>query len=219
MNEQILVNITPFETRVALMEQGTLQELHIERSSQRGKVGNVYLGKVLRVLPGMQSAFIDIGLEKAAFIHIADLRENRIARNNGLPQMQIEKILFEGQTIMVQVIKDAINTKGARLSNQISIAGRILVYMPFDNHIGVSQKIESEIERERLKNQVSNLMSPHEKGGYIIRTQAELASEEEIKRDMEYLNLTLEKTTGVHSKTSGAIVDLSRFRFTRTCHA
>ncbi|WP_071058917.1 ribonuclease G [Pelistega sp. MC2] len=193
MNEQILVNITPFETRVALMEQGTLQELHIERSSQRGKVGNVYLGKVLRVLPGMQSAFIDIGLEKAAFIHIADLRENRIARNNGLPQMQIEKILFEGQTIMVQVIKDAINTKGARLSNQISIAGRILVYMPFDNHIGVSQKIESEIERERLKNQVASLMSPHEKGGYIIRTQAELASEEEIKRDMEYLNLRWKK--------------------------
>ena len=135
MSEQILINVTPFETRVALLEQGTLQELLLERASQRGKVGNIYLGKVVRVLPGMQSAFIDIGLERAAFIHIADLRENRTARNNGLPQQQIEKILFEGQTIMVQVIKDPINNKGARLSNQISIAGRALVYMPFEKHL------------------------------------------------------------------------------------
>lgn len=193
MSEQILVNVTPFETRVAIMEQGTLQEVHIERASQRGKVGNVYLGKVVRVLPGMQSAFVDIGLERAAFIHIADLRENRIARNNGLPQLQIEKILFEGQPIMVQVIKDAINNKGARLSNQISIAGRLLVYMPFDEHIGVSQKIEDESERERLKNLVASFMPPDEKGGYIIRTQAELASEEEIQRDVEYLRLRWKK--------------------------
>ncbi|MCQ9329818.1 ribonuclease G [Pelistega suis] len=193
MSEQILVNTTPFETRVAVIEQGTLQEIHIERANQRGKVGNVYLGKVVRVLPGMQSAFVDIGLEKAAFIHIADLRENRIARNNGLPQLQIEKILFEGQPIMVQVIKDAINNKGARLSNQISIAGRILVYMPFDNHIGVSQKIESETDRDRLKEYVSSLIPKDEKGGYIIRTQAEMASEEEIKRDIDYLSLRWRK--------------------------
>lgn len=193
MSEQILVNTTPFETRVAVIEQGTLQEIHIERANQRGKVGNVYLGKVVRVLPGMQSAFVDIGLDKAAFIHIADLRENRIARNNGLPQLQIEKILFEGQPIMVQVIKDAINNKGARLSNQISIAGRILVYMPFDNHIGVSQKIESEADRERLKDYVSSLIPKDEKGGYIIRTQAEMASEEEIKRDIDYLSLRWKK--------------------------
>lgn len=193
MSEQILVNTTPFETRVAVIEQGTLQEIHIERANQRGKVGNVYLGKVVRVLPGMQSAFVDIGLEKAAFIHIADLRENRIARNNGLPQLQIEKILFEGQPIMVQVIKDAINNKGARLSNQISIAGRILVYMPLDNHIGVSQKIESETDRDRLKEYVSSLIPKDEKGGYIIRTQAEMASEEEIKRDIDYLSLRWKK--------------------------
>lgn len=193
MSDQILINVTPFETRVALLEQGTLQELHLERSSQRGKVGNIYLGKVVRVLPGMQSAFIDIGLERAAFIHIADLRENRTARNNGLPQQQIEKILFEGQTIMVQVIKDPINNKGARLSNQISIAGRALVYMPFEQHVGVSQKIESEEDRERLKNQVSALIKPEEKGGYIIRTQAEMASDDEIRRDMEYLGLRWKK--------------------------
>lgn len=193
MSEQILVNVTPFETRVAIMEQGTLQEIHIERTSQRGKVGNIYIGKVVRVLPGMQSAFIDIGLERAAFIHIADLRENRIARNNGLPQLHIEKILFEGQSVMVQVIKDAINNKGARLSNQVSIAGRFLVYMPFDDHIGVSQKIEEETERERLKNIVASLSPANEKGGYIIRTQAEMVSEEEIQRDIEYLRLRWKK--------------------------
>ncbi|NOL49077.1 ribonuclease G [Pelistega europaea] len=193
MSEQILVNVTPFETRVAIMEQGTLQEVHIERTSQRGKVGNVYIGKVVRVLPGMQSAFVDIGLERAAFIHIADLQESRVARNNGLPQQQIEKILFEGQSIMVQVIKDAINNKGARLSNQISIAGRFLVYMPFDNHIGVSQKIEDDTERERLKNILTPLLPPNEKGGYIIRTQAEMASEAEIQRDVEYLCLRWQK--------------------------
>ncbi len=193
MSEQILINVTPFETRVALLEQGTLQELLLERASQRGKVGNIYLGKVVRVLPGMQSAFIDIGLERAAFIHIADLRENRTARNNGLPQQQIEKILFEGQTIMVQVIKDPINNKGARLSNQISIAGRALVYMPFEKHVGVSQKIETEEDRERLKNQVTALVKPDEKGGYIIRTQAEMATDDEIIRDMEYLGLRWKK--------------------------
>ena len=197
MSEQILVNTTPFETRVAIVDQGTLQEVHIERASQRGKVGNIYLGKVVRVLPGMQSAFVDIGLERAAFIHIADLRENRTARNNGLPQLQIEKILFEGQTIMVQVIKDAINNKGARLSNQISIAGRILVYMPFDNHIGVSQKIESETDRERLKELVAQFVPKDEKGGYIIRTQAEMVTEEEIKRDIEYLSLRWKKSQEV----------------------
>lgn len=193
MTDHILINTTPFETRVALMEQGTLQELHIERTSQRGKVGNIYLGKVIRVLPGMQSAFINIGLDRAAFIHIGDLRESRIARINGLPPPHIEKILFEGQSLMVQVIKDAINNKGARLSTQISIAGRMLVYLPYDPHIGVSQKVESEPERERLKKIIINLKSPHEEGGYIIRTQAELANEEEIQRDMGYLGLRWQK--------------------------
>src|SRR5699024_4521677 len=130
MNEQILINVTPFETRVAIVEQGTVQEIQLERSNQRGNVGNIYLGKVSRVLPGMQSAFIDIGLERAAFIHLADLRENRESRQNENVQLQIEKVLFEGQTLLVQVIKDAIGTKGARLSNQISIAGRSLVYLP-----------------------------------------------------------------------------------------
>ncbi len=187
MSGQILINVTPFETRVALIEQGVVQEIHMERTRQRGKVGNIYLGRVVRVLPGMQSAFVDIGLERAAFIHIADLRENRALRNTGIPYTQIEKLLFEGQTLLVQVIKDPLGNKGARLSNQISIAGRMLVYLPYDNHIGISQKIESEEERNSLKQRVTDFMPADEKGGYIIRTQAEGASDDEIRRDQQYL--------------------------------
>ncbi|WP_432784566.1 Ribonuclease G [Oligella sp. MSHR50489EDL] len=194
MNEQILINVTPFETRVAIVDQGTVQEIQLERSNQRGKVGNIYLGKVTRVLPGMQSAFIDIGLERAAFMHIADLRENRESRLNDNVQVHIEKVLFEGQTLLVQVIKDPVGTKGARVSNQISIAGRALVYLPHDPHIGISQKIESEEEREMLKERVKNLMDPKEKGGYIIRTQASWATDEELKNDQEYLRLRWQKT-------------------------
>ena len=125
MTEDILINITPYETRVAVVLQGAVQELHIERSAQKGFVGNVYLGKVVRVLPGMQSAFIDIGLERAAFLHIADIRENRQERSTNHAITPIEKLLFEGMTLMVQVIKDPIGTKGARLSTQISVAGRM----------------------------------------------------------------------------------------------
>lgn len=203
MNEQILINVTPFETRVAIVEQGTVQEIQLERSNQRGNVGNIYLGKVTRVLPGMQSAFIDIGLERAAFIHIADLRENRESRQNDNVQVQIEKVLFEGQTLLVQVIKDPVGTKGARVSNQISIAGRALVYLPHDPHIGISQKIESEEEREELKQRVKQLMDPQEKGGYIIRTQASWATDEELKNDQKYLSLRWQKIID-EMKKSGA---------------
>lgn len=126
MSEDILVNITPQETRVALVLQGAVQELHIERTLSRGMTGNIYLGKVVRVLPGMQSAFIDIGLERAAFLHVADIWEARSRESNGSPT-PIEKLLFDGQSLMVQVVKDPIGTKGARLSTQISIAGRMLV--------------------------------------------------------------------------------------------
>ncbi|VDL05583.1 ribonuclease [Bordetella pertussis] len=187
MTEDILINVTPFETRVALVEQGAVQELHVERSVQRGHVGNIYLGRVVRVLPGMQSAFIDIGLERAAFIHIADLRENRSERSQGQTPTPIEKLLFEGQTLMVQVIKDPLGTKGARLSTQISIAGRMLVYLPHDPHIGISQKIDSESERTQLRERLQALMPPEEKGGFIVRTQAEGATDEEIAADLEYL--------------------------------
>lgn len=187
MTEDILINVTPFETRVALVEQGSVQELHIERSIQRGHVGNLYLGKVVRVLPGMQSAFVDIGLERAAFIHVADLRQNRSERSNGTAITPIEKLIFEGQSLMVQVIKDPLGTKGARLSTQISIAGRMLVYLPYDPHVGISQKIESEKDRTLLRERVLSFMTKEESGGFIVRTQAEGATDEELQVDQSYL--------------------------------
>ncbi|WP_066456548.1 ribonuclease G [Castellaniella caeni] len=192
MNEDILINVTPFETRVALTSQGVVQELHIERSIQRGFVGNLYLGRVARVLPGMQSAFVDIGLERAAFIHVADLRQNRHARSSGsehTPQIPIEKLLFEGQPLLVQVIKDPIGTKGARLSTHISIAGRMLVYLPHEPHIGVSQRIDNESERNALKERMLALLPEDEAGGFIVRTQAEGASDTELAADIQYLHM------------------------------
>src|ERR1700735_2660562 len=192
MNEEILINITPQETRVAFVQQAAVQELHVERTLSRGRVGNVYLGKVVRVLPGMQSAFIDIGLERAAFLHVAVIWHPRIA---GEPQHQaphhpIEKIVFEGQTLMVQVIKDPIGTKGARLSTQISIAGRTLVYLPQEPHIGISQKIESEAEREAIRARLMAVLPADEKGGQVVRTLAEDASSDELANDVAYLRKT-----------------------------
>ncbi|HEY9281408.1 MAG TPA: ribonuclease G [Eoetvoesiella sp.] len=203
MTEDILINVTPFETRVALVEQGSVQELHMERSIQRGHVGNLYLGKVVRVLPGMQSAFIDIGLERAAFIHVADLRQNRAERTAGTAHTPIEKLLFEGQSLMVQVIKDPLGTKGARLSTQISIAGRMLVYLPHDPHVGISQKIEAEEDRIALRERVLSLMPEGETGGFIVRTQAEVASNDELQADQSYL-LTLWKSVQAKAKTQPA---------------
>jgi ribonuclease G len=200
--EDILINITPQETRVAILMQGAVQELHIERSANRGLVGNIYVGRVARVLPGMQSAFIDVGLERAAFLHIADIweqRQNGANGGNGNPAKPIEKVLHEGQAILVQVVKDPIGTKGARLSTQISIAGRLLVYLPQDSHIGISQRIESETEREMLRQRVQGLIPEDEKGGFIIRTMAEAASETDLAVDIEYLRSLwrdiLEKST------------------------
>jgi ribonuclease G len=150
-SQDILINWAPQETRVAIIENGAVQELHIERTLERGLVGNVYLGKVVRVLPGMQSAFIDIGMERAAFLHVADLHPHGNGGGRGDAVAPIERQVFEGQTLTVQVIKDAIGTKGARLSTQISIAGRMLVFLPQDNHIGISQKIGSPELREQLR--------------------------------------------------------------------
>ncbi|HWT71870.1 MAG TPA: ribonuclease G [Oxalicibacterium sp.] len=190
MSEDILVNVTPQETRVALVLQGAVQELHIERTQSRGIAGNIYLGKVVRVLPGMQSAFVDIGLERAAFLHIADIWDARSHDGSPMTPVPIERMLNDGQAITVQVIKDPIGTKGARLSTQISIAGRMLVYLPQDSHIGVSQRIENEAEREQLREKVQKLMKPEEKGGFIIRTMAEDASDGDLQGDVEYLRKT-----------------------------
>ncbi|MET0441809.1 MAG: ribonuclease G, partial [Casimicrobiaceae bacterium] len=183
---EILINVTPQETRVAMLEQAVVQELHVERASARGLVGNICLGKVARVLPGMQSAFVEIGLERAAFLHIADIWEHR-QNGHGGEHKPIEKILHEGQALLVQVIKDPIGTKGARLSTQVSLAGRLLVFLPQDSHIGISQRIEDEAERESLRGKLQTLLPEGTAGGFIIRTMAEAATERELATDIEYL--------------------------------
>jgi ribonuclease G len=193
MQQDILINWSPQETRVAVIEYGALQELQVERSLERGLVGNVYLGKVSRVLPGMQSAFIDIGLDKAAFLHVADLMSSINSRHpdseEAAPvQQPIEKQLFEGQAVMVQVLKDPIGTKGARLTAQISIAGRLLVFLPQDNHVGVSQKIPPR-QREELRQRVIALAGAAG-GGFILRTNGGDASDSELQEDIAYLRKT-----------------------------
>ena len=203
MQQDILINWSPQETRVAVVEHGSVQELHIERTLERGLVGNVYLGKVARVLPGMQSTFIDIGLERAAFLHVADLMAPFTGHKpaevdaSGAPRpaaalVPIERQVFEGQSLMVQVIKDPIGTKGARLSTQISIAGRLLVFLPQDDHIGVSQKIPSG-QREDLRSRLNALVgdaSTGGGGGFILRTNGEDASDTELAEDIAYLRKT-----------------------------
>jgi ribonuclease G len=181
VSEEVLINVTPRETRVAVVAAGVVQELLIERASGRGLVGNLYMGRVARVLPGMQSAFIDIGLERAAFLHVADIWENRE------PGKPIEKILAEGTPLLVQVVKDPIGSKGARLSTQVSLAGRLLVYLPHDPHIGISQRIEDENGRAQLRDRLKELVPAEEKGGFIVRTLAEAAAEEELAADIAYL--------------------------------
>ena len=180
MSDEILINVTPQETRVAVMQLGVVQDLHIERTSSRGIVSNIYLGKVKRILPGMQSAFIDIGLERSAFLHVADIWANN---NNGDIAKPIEKVLFEGQSLMVQVIKEPIGSKGARLTTQLSIAGRLLVYLPQEVHIGVSQRIESEEQRDALRGKLQGVLPPDHQGGYIIRTVAEAVVESSAQLD------------------------------------
>ena len=182
--ETVLVNITPQETRVAVLEENNICELHIERNSGHSLVGNIYLGVVRRVLPGMQSAFIDIGLERAAFLHIVDVLEQR---RNPEETQRIEHMLFEGQSVLVQVIKDPINTKGARLSTQISLAGRFLVHLPQEDHIGISQRIEDDTERNSLRERLTNLLPEDACHGYIIRTNAENATDEQLQSDIHYL--------------------------------
>ena len=188
MSEEFLINFSPQETRVALMQLGVVQELHIERTASRGIVSNIYLGRVVRVLPGMQSAFIDIGLERTAFLHVADIWEERHAGGQGSEGPRpIEKILSEGQNLLVQVLKDPIGSKGARLTTQISIAGRLLVYLPQEHHIGISQRIEGDLAREQLREKIQGLVPADEPGGFIVRTMAEGACSDELSADIGYL--------------------------------
>jgi len=194
VSEELLINVTPQETRVAVLAAGVAQELLIERAASRGLVGNIYVGRVARVLPGMQSAFVEIGLERAAFLHVGDIRD--------AGEKPIEKILAEGQPILVQVIKDAIGTKGARLSTQVSIAGRLLVYLPHDPHIGISQKIGDENGRQALREQLRELLPGDEAGGFIVRTLAESAGEAELRADLDYLRNLWQV---IHERSLGAV--------------
>ncbi len=187
MSEEILVNVTPQETRVAVVENGVLQELHIERSRSRGIVGNVYKGRVARTLPGMQAAFVDIGLDRAAFLHAADVRCNGEAEGAVGEQVPIHARLHDGDEIVVQVTRDPLGSKGARLSMSLTLPARYLVYMPMTRHIGISQKIEDEAERQRLRELIRAATENGAEGGYILRTVAETASEEELRNDVRYL--------------------------------
>ncbi len=184
MSEEILINVTPPETRVAVIENGVLQELIIERSRDRGLVGNIYKGEVCRVLPGMQAAFVDIGLPKAAFIHLSDLCTKDLEEKGS---DVIEHYLHEGQSIVVQVVKDPMGSKGARLTTEISIPSRYQVYMPYSNNSGVSQRIECEEERVRLRACLDAFREEHKCGGFIARTAAECAAESVLIADMIFL--------------------------------
>ncbi|MDN3617782.1 MAG: ribonuclease G [Vibrio gallaecicus] len=189
MSAELLLNVTPSETRVAMIEGGSLQEIHIERDSRRGIVGNIYKGRVSRVLPGMQAAFVDIGLEKAAFLHASDIvPHTECVAENEKKQFQvrdISELVRQGQDIVVQVVKDPLGTKGARLTTDITLPSRYLVFMPGASHVGVSQRIETESERNRLKKVVSGYCDEH--GGFIIRTAAEGADAHELSQDAAFL--------------------------------
>jgi ribonuclease G len=209
MSAEILINVRPHETRVAYVDGGILTDLKIERKTSPTLVGSIHRGIVLRVLPGMQAAFVDIGLEKAAFLYVGDIREDLDSDSyplsdldrdeplsettydeEGIPQKQdnktpIQDLLKEGQSILVQVAKDPLGTKGARLTTHISLPGRFIVYLPTIRHLGISRRIENEEERERLKNLVQKV---NPVGGLIVRTAGEGAAEENLKSDIEYLD-------------------------------
>ncbi len=195
MSAELLINVTPSESRVALIENGILQEIHVERHTKKGLVGNIYRGKVSRVLPGMQAAFVDIGLEKAAFLHASDIViHNEIAEEvsaSNIQKQDIRELVRDGQDIVVQVVKDPIGTKGARLTTDITIPSRYLVFMPSVTHVGVSQRIEEEVERERLKTLVQEFCD--ENGGFILRTAAEGVGKSELQQDAAFLRRLWDK--------------------------
>ncbi|HEX6638189.1 MAG TPA: ribonuclease G [Steroidobacteraceae bacterium] len=194
MTTEILINVAPRENRAALVENGVLTELFVERQSRRGIVSNLYKGRVQRVLPGMQAAFIDVGLERTAFLHAADIAlpisENTLV---GMPEaLDIKRLVNEGDDILVQVVKDPMGTKGARLTTFVALPSRLMVYMPRGEGVGVSARIEDEAERARLKALVADSVlgdgaSDKQGGGYIVRTAAQGADAEAIREDMKYL--------------------------------
>ena len=222
MSEELLVNVTPRETRVAVVENGMLQELHIERGSQRGVVGNIYKGKVQRVMPGMQAAFVDIGLERAAFLHANDIfRSTQLdaGESDDAPasapmqvQIPITELLRDGAEIVVQVVKDPIGSKGARLTTQISIPSRYMVLLPRSKVLGISARIEDEDERARLKGLMAELAPAGGMYGYIVRTNAEGQPAEALAEDVAYLGRAwklVEETSATAKVGSCVYEDLS----------
>ncbi len=189
---KLVMNCTPREVRVALLEEGKVAEIHVERRQDSSLVGNIYKGRVIRVLPGMQAAFVDIGLERAAFLYVADIADpkalmggNTISEARSDALRPIQTLLHEGQELMAQIAKEPIGTKGARVTNHISIAGRHLVYMPTVDHIGISRRITDEEERRRLRELLEALIP--EGGGFVARTAAEGCTADELRADLEFL--------------------------------
>ena len=189
MSTEILINAGAHESRGAVVENGVLQELFLERASRRGLISNIYKGRVSRVLPGMQAAFIEIGLERTAFLHASDIIDARHTDTGIEPPRTegIRTLVAEGNEILVQVVKDPLGTKGARLTTYITLPSRYLVYMPQGGGVGVSARIESESERERLRSIVQGYVEPNETAGFIVRTAAEDATSEALRSDMIYL--------------------------------
>lgn len=208
MSEEVLINVTPQETRVALVENGVLQEVHIERTQSRGIVGNIYKGKVVRILPGMQAAFVDIGIDRTAFLHASDVVHGDDGESRDVDASPMTALLRDGQEIVVQVLKDPLGTKGARLTMQLSIPARYLVYVPDSDQIRISQKIENPEDRDKLRDLVSRLAG--EEGisrGLIIRTLAESAADDELRLDVQFLKKIWGRVTdGIQQTTAPALI-------------
>src|SRR5881394_526341 len=215
MSREIVINATRHESRIAVLDEGQVVELWVERTRHRTIVGNIYKGRVTKVLPGMQSAFVDLGLERDAFLYVSDVIEDLEELDNSdptdeltlddVPQQRAEAsiadLLREGQEIVVQVSKDTIAGKGARITSHITLPGRFLVYMPTVNHIGVSRRIENEEERLRLKHILESIRPPGS-GGFIVRTAGEQHNEDEFRADMKYLIDSWEQIRRRAEKTS-----------------
>ena len=196
LNTEIFLNINSYEQRIAIKENNSLKEIFIERDNQKRIVGNIYKGKIIKVLPGMQAAFVDIGLEKAGFLHLSEVlpleREFGEANENfklkKMNKEDINKWLRAGQEILVQVVKESIGNKGVKLTSHLSVSSRFLVFLPDLDHIGISLKISSEEEKERLLNTIQQITTSENPRGYILRTAAEGASAEELEKDIKFLN-------------------------------
>src|SRR5437016_5227537 len=197
MSREIVINATKHESRIAVLDEGQVVELWVERTRYRTVVGNIYKGRVTKVLPGMQSAFVELGLDRDAFLYVSDVleefeeyesesSEDLTLDEAPRPETSISDLLREGQEIVVQVSKDTIAGKGARITSHITLPGRFLVYMPTVNHIGVSRRIDNEEERLRLK-QILEKIRPQGGGGFIVRTAGEQHNEDDFRADMKYL--------------------------------